>query len=780
MYRQAQKSISAGNYDEGRALLEKCLELDARDAYCWLSLARLEARTSDAENARRCFEAARATCPDNVRLVHAHAIFEQRAGCPQVARQLFAEASEMDPANAYVSHAWGQLEEALGNVSAAQRIYADLMARRPQAQVCCAWAALEQHEGHVGRARAIYRQGWAVYGGDDGLVTQQQLEGDGLDGDDDGGGADGGDGASASASASTGARTGAAAGSALSADRDASIDLLLAWSQLERAAGNVSAARRLLQTARKYAPQSARVRLPLAALEAASGEASAARAAFADAVELPGAHRSDDGAGGFSELFNAWAVFEAKLGDVPAALEVLRRARKRYPRDPSLLQTLGTLQQRAGDLDGARASFSQSLAILPHAPTFVAYALLEASLGNIERARELFALGAAADPTHGPLHSARAKVEAAHGGPESAREVLREAVARFPSATLWHGWGKLEERQGNLEHAAELYGKGARASKGNDDPSYLWHSLGSVLLQQRRLPEALAAFENGLSRRPCSSLLLLGVAIVHGQMGAFDEGRSFFLRAVQADPSHAHAWQAWGVMEARLGHADVARDLYQRGLRRCPDHGALWQASAKLEAETGHPERARRLFRQGAERCPSHAPLLTAWAYYEMHQGKLARAQELLLQAETLDPHAGETFHVLSLLRLKNGKPREARAAVERGLEVAPTHAPLYRVLGAMQDVAGEVELARSSFKEGLRLNPGYAQLYHAWARLEGRLGNWDALSDLNKRAKAAFPSPVVDEKPFAPSTREEYTAFDNPAKSATSANLAGTVSDAQ
>jgi predicted Zn-dependent protease len=97
-----------------------------------------------------------------VRLVHAHAIFEQRAGCPQVARQLFAEASEMDPANAYVSHAWGQLEEALGNVSAAQRIYADLMARRPQAQVCCAWSALDEHERHLGRARAIYRQGWAV------------------------------------------------------------------------------------------------------------------------------------------------------------------------------------------------------------------------------------------------------------------------------------------------------------------------------------------------------------------------------------------------------------------------------------------------------------------------------------------------------------------------------------------------------------------------------------------------------------------------------------------
>ena len=27
--------------------------------------------------------------------------------------------------------------------------------------------------------------------------------------------------------------------------------------------------------------------------------------------------------------------------------------------------------------------------------------------------------------------------------------------------------------------------------------------------------------------------------------------------------------------------------------------------------------------------------------------------------------------------------------------------------------------------QEGLRLQPSYAQLYHAWAKLEGRLLNW-------------------------------------------------------
>jgi len=304
-------------------------------------------------------------------------------------------------------------------------------------------------------------------------------------------------------------------------------------------------------------------------------------------VDMPGAKANDDGANGFSELFNAWATFEARRSDMAAAMAVLARGRQRYPKDASLHQTLGMLLKRSQDVDGARASFTRSLQIKEHAPTYVAFALLEAEQGHPERARDLFDKGAAADPSHVPLYSARAKFELSRGGVASARAVLEEAVVRYPSPTLWHGWGKLEERQGNLDKAAELYGKGARSGKGGDDPSYLWHSLGSVLLQQRQLPAALHAFEEGLSRRPSSSQLLLGAAIVHGQLGHHEKGRQMFLQAIQADPSHAHAWQAWGVMEARLGNVDVARDLYERGRRRCPDHSALWQASAKLEGESG-------------------------------------------------------------------------------------------------------------------------------------------------------------------------------------------------
>ena len=49
LFRKAQGAIAAGEVGPARELLERCLEMDGRDAYCWLSLARLEASAARAE-----------------------------------------------------------------------------------------------------------------------------------------------------------------------------------------------------------------------------------------------------------------------------------------------------------------------------------------------------------------------------------------------------------------------------------------------------------------------------------------------------------------------------------------------------------------------------------------------------------------------------------------------------------------------------------------------------------------------------------------------------------
>ena len=345
LYRKAQDCISVGELDEARTLLGRCLELDKRDAHSWLSLARLEARDGNTATARDLFVRASGVCPGNVRLLHAHAVLERLAGQPEEARRLFRQAAELEPTNAYVSHAWGLLEESMGNVSAARRIYAELMDARPQVQIAIAWAALEVHEGQLGRAREIYRRAWAVYGPPFFPSTPRPAVAPEphATAADAGGASGAGPGAAAanatggvaaeeltaseaeernlrkrSRSGQPGERATAVHSRSVGGSSVEAVDILIAWARLERMAANATAARHVLAAAEARDAGSPKVPLERAALESACGNDVAARNAYLSGVTLPGHGATLDGSNGFSELFNAWATFEAKRGDVRA------------------------------------------------------------------------------------------------------------------------------------------------------------------------------------------------------------------------------------------------------------------------------------------------------------------------------------------------------------------------------------------------------------------------------------------------------------------------------
>ncbi len=595
-------------------------------------------------------------------------------------------------------------------------------------------------------------------------------------------------------------------------------NLLVSWAQLEARTGAVEEARSLLREATRRWPGSIKVRLAIAQLEAARGDLEAARrtmraaaeAAEAQAAEgRPGGGGGADGGGGggarvlatvegaagAAAAYNLWASLEAKHGETERAMAVLEEAVGKYPQDAVLHQSRGALHARRGDRAAARAAFNASVSATPHAPAYVAWALLEAAEHNYDEARRLFEAGRAADPSHAPLLSALAALEVKLGRFDTARRLLEESSARYGAATLWHGWGRLEEKAGDLRRAEELYEEGTRRVLGSEDSAYLWHSLGTVRHKRRAYEQARQAFEAGLQRTPECSQLHCGAAMALEELGEQADARRHFKAAVQADEKHAHAWQArrpmpsarpahpctprprpaplllrppaqgfrpptararssqaWGMMEMKLSNTGAARDLFERGIKRCPEHAALWQARAKLEAEAGVTSAARSFYKQGDAACPASAPLLHAWAYFEIHQGRLRHAHDLLARAREIDEDAGELWHVQALLQVKLKQLRLARATAEEGIRRAPAHAPLYRLLGSLQDKAGEVEAARASFRQGLTLQPNYAQLYHAWARLEGRVGNLEGLAEINRRARDNFPAPSTEPPSGEPS----------------------------
>ena len=71
-----------------------------------------------------------------------------------------------------------------------------------------------------------------------------------------------------------------------------------------------------------------------------------------------------------------------EAGNLQAAREILEKGVKQFPADIFLLQRYGTIEAKLGDVDKARELFQKSVLIQPHAPTFVAWAILEEEAGN--------------------------------------------------------------------------------------------------------------------------------------------------------------------------------------------------------------------------------------------------------------------------------------------------------------------------------------------------------------------------------------------------------------
>jgi tetratricopeptide (TPR) repeat protein len=750
LFERAKEEERAGGIDETRRLLRQCLTLDRRDAHSWLALARLEARcggvslkpnsspnspasplsvpmaepesfslelseapgssrsdvavsgaigsasasissappkNSGVELARSLFQEGVCECPNSVHLLQAWAVLEHRCGDRDAARALFARGLELEPDNPYVCQAWGLLEQRGGNTEAARSLFRRSVSLSPHPEVCAAWAVLEAREGNVRRSRELFECGLKA---------------------------------------------------CKSSETPSAAAIYRSWAEIEERVGDLVGARELLSKAVTSQPRVAEAYVALARLEARRGYRTRA-------LELM------QTAAGLSKkppalVFNAWAQVEwTSCGRIEAAREILERGHSLHPMDPALLQTLGTLEERCGNVARAKELFAASIRIRPTAPAFVAWALVEEKEGNKVETVNLFEQALLTDALHGAAYNAYGMMEARRGELDRARAVYERGLKVYASASVWHGYGQLELKLGrNPDRARELFQCGVAQTR--EDTAFIWHSWGMLELSRRSPLEARRVFLDALKRYPRNSRVLVGAALAHAAAytnAPSDEhaARDYFKRAVAADPAHAHAWQTWGVFELRRGRRDAADALFRRGLRLCPTHGALWQAWGVLETANGNFERARQLFARGAAACPSHVHLYQAWACMEVRSGNVDRARELLDHALESDPCHGPVWNAYGLLEARHGTLAKARQNFLTGITRAPNHAPLYRTYGQTEARLGNYDRAREMFREGLKRDPWHAPLYHALAEFEAMIGNIGALAELKTEAEKYFGS---------------------------------------
>ena len=732
LFRRSQNLERKGLWRKSMETLHEILRLDPADAHSHLALARLEARRApDTNRAVEAFRNGTAACPDSIHLWQAWAVHEEAQGHVQVAQKLFERALELDPTNPYVCHAYGRMLERHkpDEIDTAHTLWNRALEKSSTAALVCSLGASLVSQRKYGQARELY----AIHV--DRLKTDREKTEVNL------------------------------AASWLEERYFSNFDL--AEELIQRCLGPSSGSNSLAHVA--LARLEGRRRQKLQLKDHSSDKESIRQATvkkLAEAcLELENKKSRDsdeDEADG--RVFNAWASMEVKANRLVSAKKILRRGLNRCPRDFSLLQAAGKVEERMGNYTGARQLYRQSLSIQPSTPCLVACALLELRQPQLEKdsfrqVKRLFEEALLLDPRHGPAYNAYARCVFEKEDAEQARQIFERGVrANCPdAASLYHGYAQLELALGNVSGARDLLYIGReevhRHDIGKDSPHreralFLSHTLGMLELNSNNPRDALAVFTDGLERYGNSSQLLLGAALCEVRLGNVEKARQLFEKAIVQDEKHAHAWQAWGVMEMRAGNLETAKTLFEGGCRSAPRHGPLWQAYAIMECRMGNIEEARVLFEKGIKQAPKHVPLYQGWASMELREGNSMHAKALITHALTLDKRNGAGWLIASEIESRLGNYGLAKLVLRRGIECAPSHASLYKALGDSFIRQNNFLEAREIYEQGLVVDPLNAPLYHALAELEALVFNVAGLAKLNARAAAVFQTNALETPP--------------------------------
>lgn len=159
---------------------------------------------------------------------------------------------------------------------------------------------------------------------------------------------------------------------------------------------------------------------------------------------------------------NTIAAAEAyvQAGDVPAAVALMKAAAKAKPDDVELHFQLGSVQERAGDREGAEKTFLALLEKNPeHAPSLNYLGYMWAESGkNLERAHEMLLRAVSQEPNNGAYVDSLGWVYYRMGNLELAEKYLTDAASLLPrDATVHEHLGDVLAQRGDMQRALQSY-----------------------------------------------------------------------------------------------------------------------------------------------------------------------------------------------------------------------------------------------------------------------------------------------------------------------------------
>jgi putative PEP-CTERM system TPR-repeat lipoprotein len=465
--------------------------------------------------------------------------------------------------------------------------------------------------------------------------------------------------------------------------------------------GDIKQASTYFSSATQSKPQETAARIRLGQIALVSGDAERGIKELEAATAAEGAPMQAD---------LALIAGYMRRNESARALEAAQALAKKQPKEPIAFQVLGSVQAARKDVAGARASFTQALALNPtYLPAVQSLARLDLADRKPAEARARFDAVLAKEPNNELALIGLADVMAAtQAPPKEIATVLQRAIAvRSQSATARLALIRLYLQEKDARAALAAAQEAAIALP---EDRRILEALGRAQQAAGETNQAIETFTRLAALQPDSTLPLLRLASVYGGAKETDKAIEVLLRAQKLAPADPA----------------IGRDLVLGYLMAGKVDQALAQARS-LQAKA--PKSATGFMLEGDIYATTKQ-----WVPAE-------RAYRDALKAE---PDSGVSAAKLHGALVAAGRKSEAETAARKWLAEHPRDAGLRMYLAEQALRAKDYKAAVGYYQVVVREQPENVAALNNLAWAAGQVGDPKAVAYAEQALKLAPDSPLV------------------------------------
>lgn len=228
--------------------------------------------------------------------------------------------------------------------------------------------------------------------------------------------------------------------------------------------------------------------------------------------------------------------------------------------------------------------------------------------------------------------------------------------------------------------------------------------LGEVLVQEKRLAEAIEIFQRALKLRPGEALVHFNLAVALANVGRREEAIASYRRAAAMAPQNP---------EIHFNLANALRDQersaeaiehYRQALAARPSYLKAHVNLGNLLRRLGRTDEAIAQFQAALQSNQGHAKANLGLGLSLLDRGDAEQALPHLEQATAADPTAPEMHNGLGSVLLELGRIEESQACFKRALTLRPTYVEAAGSLAATFARLGKFDTGHEAFQRAIEL----------------------------------------------------------------------------